>query len=229
MTYGRGVRMTLGITISLIVATLLLFILILSLYARHSATRDVRILRDVAKKYGGEISVNSFNSSAIMEFPHRGAVMKFYQRKGLSGKATRCFLRCEVDYSTRLSMHITKGASADTSASELRYFLSVPKIEVGSDRFNKEFITRGSNQSFLKALLANGFERQMFSFISNDPILYLHPKVDAVTRITGGTAPNHALEFSVNQTPSGTDDLERLIDDGLALVRRFFGANGART
>ena len=219
--------MTLGITISLLIVSLLLFILILSLFARHFAERDIRILSQVAGKYEGKISVDSFNSSATMNFPHRGAEVKFYQRKGLGGKTNRCCLRCDLDFSTALSMHIAKGISKDTSIAELRYLMCMPRISVGSERFNKEFVVRGNNQSFLSALLAAKFEKQLLSFSSNDPVIYLHPKNGAVTRIKGGTLRIHLLEFSVDQAPRQREDLERLIDDGLAVIQRFFGANVA--
>ena len=220
--------MALGITISLIVATLLLFILVLSLIARHFANRDLRILTDVAEKYDGEISIDSFSASATMDFPHRGVKIKFYQRKGLGGKATRCCLRCDVDYSTFLSMHIAKGVSGDTTIAELRSLMFTPRVEVGSERFNKEFIVRGNNQSFLNALVASEFEKQLLSLGSIDPVLYLHPKNGAVARIKGAADRNHSLEFSVNQAPRRSEDLEKLIDDGLALVRRFLGGSATR-
>ena len=221
--------MSLSITVSLIVATLLLFILLLSLCTRHFANRDLRILSDLAEKYAGKISIDSFSSSATMDFPHRGVKIKFYQRKGIGGKSTRCCLRCDVDYSTSLSMHIAKGISGDTTIAELRSLMFTPRVDVGSERFNQEFVVRGNNHSFLNALLATEFEKRMISLGPTDPVLYLHPKNAAVNKIKGSADRNHSLEFSVNQAPRRSDELEKLIDDGLALVRRFLGANAART
>jgi len=216
--------MILGISISLIVTTLLLFILVLSLYARHYADRDARMLSSLAKQYGGKILVDSFNSSAMIDFSHRGAKIRFYQRKRGGGKITRYFLRCEVNYSNPLQVHIAREVSGESSISGLTHFMFVPKLEVGSKNFTREFAVHGNDQSFLQALLNSDIQKQLLAFISKDPVIYLHPKKEAVARIKGAPVPGHVLEISLNQVSDRKDELSAVIGESLSLVGRFLSA-----
>lgn len=209
--------MVLGTTTIVIILTLLVFILSLSLYSRHSAQRDVRMLNNIAKKYGGQISVDSFNTSATMKFSRDGIDIRFYQRKGIGGKTTRCCLGCDIEYTAPLSVHIAKGISGDTSISELTHFLFVPKIAIGSERFVNEFIVHGSKKPPLAMLVTPEFEDQMLTLLENDPVLYLYPKGDGILKKDS----SHSLEFSVGETPKDDDQLEALIENGLGIVRRF--------
>jgi hypothetical protein len=218
--------MILGITISLIVATLLLFILILSLYSRHLANRDIRLLNCIAKKYAGKISVNSFNSSTTIDFPYHGSKIKFFQRKGLSNKTTRLCLCCDVDFSNSLSMHIAKTSMADKSISEHKHFMFVPIVVVGSDRFSQEFKVRANNQSFITALLSDHFQKQILSMAPSDPILYLHTSNEPLSRIKGVKDTAHSLELSINQPLKRKEDIEAFLESGLSLVRPLLGSNG---
>jgi hypothetical protein len=217
--------MILGITISLIVATLLLFILILSLYTRHLANRDIRVLNSIAKKYAGKISTNSFNSTAMVDFSYHGSKIKFFQRKGLSNKTTRLCLCCDVEFSNSLSMHIAKTTTADKSISEHKHFMFVPIIVVGSDRFSQEFKVRGNNQSFITALLSAHFRKQVLLMTQNDPILSLHSSNEPLSRIKGVKDSVHSLEFSINQSLTRKEDIETFLENGLSIVRPLLGGN----
>lgn len=217
--------MSLGITISIVIATLLLFVLILSLYARHLAERDTKVLSELATKYGGKVLVNSFDTSASMSFPYRGSTMKFHQSKGLSGKATRCYFQCDAQFSSPLSMHIARGVSGDADIAELRHLVSMPRASAGSEDFNKEFVVRGNNKNFLNVLLNGEFEKQLLTLSPGEPVIYMHPKGEG----KNGTNRVHLVQLSVSQSSHRKEELESLIDDGLALIRRLLGANAVRS
>ncbi|RIL10193.1 MAG: hypothetical protein DCC75_04880 [Proteobacteria bacterium] len=201
----------------LLVAGFLLIILILSLYARHLATRDLRLLTDVARKYGGKVSMNSFNSSAVIDFT--------YRPRTISGKPTRTCMRCNLDYGAFLSIYIAQEATNVPSAAELRQLILCPKVTAGSQEFHRSFELRGNNQSFLRALVAGDFERQLLSLRAEDPVLVLHPKNQALAGINSKEARQHLLEFSVQQAPRQSSELEKLIDGGLMLMRPLIAAN----
>jgi len=216
--------MSLENPIVLVVVALLLLILIVSLYARYFAKKDLRLFTEVAKKHKGKVSIDSFTSWAKVTFPHSNTEVTVYQRKGIGGKPARTCLRCNVTLPDYIALHIARGVTGETSIRELSQWLLVPEMELGSDEFNEVFITHGNDRDFLVSVVSSTLQKLFLSLRAKDPTLLLLAPRKPYYKKENSPQPEHSLEFSVNDVPRNIQDVEKLIRDGLLIMDEVLDA-----
>jgi hypothetical protein len=202
----------------LIVISLLLLVLIVSLYARHLATKDLRLFSKMAEKRKGKIVIDSFTSWANLIFSYKDVEVSVFQGKDVGGKPVRTCLKCYLNLADYVALHIAQGITGQTSVKELGQWLLVPKVQIGSPAFAKEFIIHGNDPEFLQRVVSPDFQRQFLALKAKGPTLYLHSQQQSFFRDKKGQPCKHLLEFGVNEIPGALEDLDRIIDEGLAVI-----------
>ena len=215
--------MSLSSPFVLVGVAFLLAILVISFYARHLATRDLRLFKELAKKRKGKVKIDSFTSWATTLFKDDGYEVTVYQQKGLSGKRERTCVKTLADIPDHISVHIAGADSKDSSVLERGQWFLVPAVQIGSDAFNKEFVIHGNDSDFLEDLFSEDLQKQFLSLRSKSPVLYLHTQKPVVYEKKGKVL-KHLIEFSIRDVPSSVDELDKIIDLGLKIIRILLSA-----
>jgi hypothetical protein len=204
--------------IILVVVLLLLVILVLSLYARHLAGKDLRLFQEIAKRRKGKIVFDSFTSWATVVFPYKEWEVTVFQQKGIGGKRFQTSIKCYLNMADYYSLHVAKATSGQPSVTELGQWFLVPKRTVGSEAFNKEFVIHGNDQDFLQRIFTPDFQKRFIAANSKYPSIYLHSQKQSFYRDKKGQPCKHLLEYSIREVPNSVEGLEKVIDDGLQII-----------
>ena len=160
------------------------------------------IWRQISEKVGGQYSESGFFKGDKVEAAHKNWVITLDSYVLVAGKAHIPCTRMRAAFANPAGFRLTVYRKSIFSG--VAKLFGMQDIEVGEDAFDRDFIVKGTDESRVRALLANPHLREL---IAHQPEIYLCVKDDEgwfATRFPDGV---DELYFSATGI---IKDLERL-------------------